>query len=189
MLQVSTDEDHVMRENYSLYYTLMRDVDGYKNKNIMEILSFLETLYSKNTWWYGFLSEDEALNLINNMDISQGAAIIVYSPITGDRGQVHVYVKLAKLPMGKKFPVVEIIKITEGNPISSRQFPLIVRTIEELKNKIKSDYKVNVSDGKDHKSHPGYLIDNSVEGVVSHYVATVNLKNMKSGGYSSKDDG
>jgi len=182
MLQISSDDGIVLRENYSLFCTLMKNVDGYKNKNLVEIFSFLETLYSTYSWWYGCISEVEAQNRINNMDIGTGATVLVYAPVH-ENGNVHVLVKISKIPMGKKFPIVEIIKITESTPISSRQFPIIFGIVEELKNKIKSDYKVTLIDNL--KMHPGYWIDNSIDGVVSHYVSTYNFNKNKPSQYSS----
>jgi len=172
-LQV-TDDNKVMRENYSIFCTLMKDVEWYRTKNIDGIFNFLETLYSKNSWWYGCLSDFEALNIITNIEVGQGAVMLVYAP-NNNHGQIYAYVKVSKQSLiGKKIPVVEIIKITEKYPISGKQFPIIFQTVEEIIKSIKSEQKVTVIE--DHKTNPGYKIDHIIEGGSSSYVVELIKK-------------
>lgn len=105
------DQEFVTRDNYSLVYSLMRFIfydskvgtDNVKSAEAPRdfhdpsFKQFIEDLYYKVNYWYGFLSNDDAQELIANhvLHSYNKCWYLVYAP-TDERGKFKMILKLSK---------------------------------------------------------------------------------------------
>jgi len=166
MLSLDTPDAKVKRENYSLFCAIIKDLEGYQNKDVEEIFAFLEILYGRCSWWFGFLNHNEALEIISNINVSLGSAIVVYAPPI-EKGKIHVLIKSSKKHIGKKLATVEVVRFTDNQPLSYRHFSILIQSINDIISNAQSTMKINIK--LDSKYHPGASLEYETDGVSSSY--------------------